>query len=94
MSFRLNTRETLRGRTVQFKEAARRPLPVLLPSAYSHARSPVVNVRIGGSQILRSTVLTVWAGRMEGLTSLTLRTLNRRSFRIPSKTPNHHQRGV
>ncbi|KAH9021161.1 hypothetical protein EDB85DRAFT_437605 [Lactarius pseudohatsudake] len=39
----LNTRQALRGRAVQFKEAAGgHPLPVLLPSSYSHAmRSPL-----------------------------------------------------
>jgi len=40
----LNTRRSLRGRTVQFKETIKRPfqgpLPVLLPSAYSHTCSP------------------------------------------------------
>jgi len=38
----LNTRRALRGRRVQFKETIRRPVPVLLPSAYSHTRSPLV----------------------------------------------------
>ncbi|KAH9002484.1 hypothetical protein EDB86DRAFT_3074254 [Lactarius hatsudake] len=38
----LNTRQALRGRAVKFKEAAGHPLPVLLPSSYSHAmRSPL-----------------------------------------------------
>ncbi|KAH8982825.1 hypothetical protein EDB92DRAFT_1952076 [Lactarius akahatsu] len=38
----LNTRQALRGRAVQFKEAAGHPLPVLLPSSYSHTmRSPL-----------------------------------------------------
>ncbi|KAH9071537.1 hypothetical protein EDB83DRAFT_2517350 [Lactarius deliciosus] len=38
----LNTRQALRGRAVHFKEAAGHPLPVLLPSSYSHTmRSPL-----------------------------------------------------
>jgi len=37
----LNTRQTLRGRTVQFKETIKRPLPVLLPSAFSSTRTPL-----------------------------------------------------
>ncbi|KAI9467365.1 hypothetical protein BJY52DRAFT_65636 [Lactarius psammicola] len=37
----LNTRQALRGRAVQFKEAAGHPLPVLLPSSFSHGiRTP------------------------------------------------------
>jgi len=38
----LNTRQTLQGRTVQFKETARRPLPVLLPSAFNNTQTPLV----------------------------------------------------
>jgi len=38
----LNSRQTLRGRTVQFREEARRPMPVHLPSAYSNTRGPLV----------------------------------------------------
>jgi len=41
----LNTRQTLRGRTVQFKETIRRPpgLPIMLPSAFSSTRAPLVH---------------------------------------------------
>lgn len=51
MSSRLNTRQALQGRTVQFKETARRPVPVLLPSAYSHETGgPMVPVCLGSSE--------------------------------------------
>jgi hypothetical protein len=94
MGSRLNTRQTLQGRTVQFKETVRRPLPVLLPSAFSNTQTPLVPVCLFGSQILRSTVLTVWARRMEQWTTLRLRTPKRYSLRTRPKMPNRHQRGV
>ena len=97
MCSRLNTRQALRGRAVQFKEAAGHPLPVLLPSSFSHGiRSPPPPVCHGDPQSPKSTVLTVRARRTEQSTSPRRGKLRGGTSRVhPNlKTTSCHQGGA